>query len=79
MVLDHVIFAFFGEQHASVMEENQDNIKEVTVVRRIFISELDNCTVNEIEENILWLRQLNIKSNNWLHFHILLQGTHICR
>lgn len=61
------------------MGANQDNIKEETVVRRIFISELGNRTVNEIEENVPQLRQLNIKSKNWLHFHILLQGTHICK
>lgn len=79
MVLDHVIPAFFSAQHASVMGANQDNIKEETVVRRIFVSKLGNCTVNEMEENVPWLRWLNIRFNNWLHFHILLQGTPMCK
>lgn len=51
-----MIPAFFGAQHASVLGTNQDNVKEETIVRRIFISELRNCTVNEIKENVSWLR-----------------------
>lgn len=59
-----MIPAFFSAQHVSVMGANQDNIKEETVVRRIFIAALGNCIVDEIEENVPWLRQLNIKSSN---------------
>lgn len=79
MVLDHVIPAFFSAQHASVMGANHYDIKEETVVRRIFVSELGNCTLNEMKENVPQLRWLNIKFNNSLHFHILLQGTHVCK
>lgn len=70
MVLDHVIPASFSAQHASVMGANHYDIKEETVVRRIFVSELGNCTLNEMKENVPQLRWLNIKFNNSAFPHL---------
>lgn len=71
-----MIPAFFSAQHGPVMGMNQHNIGEETVIWRIFVSELGNCTVNRTGKIVPQSRWLNIKLNSWLHFHILLQGTH---
>jgi len=42
-----MIPSFCRAQHGPVIGTNQDNIGEETVVWRIFVLELGNCTVNK--------------------------------